>query len=130
MHATTTSTLDIDDAEHIVDTALMMANADKIAVWGYLMTQYNLKAGLMKFGDKAAHAAIMELTQLHVMDMWAVMDPSKLMQEDRSKASSLLLLLKEEHCSKLKGRACINRALQRAYIPHRVDIHHSGNRSK
>ena len=92
MHATTTSTLDIDDAEHIVDTALMMANADKIAVWGYLMTQYNLKAGLRKFRDKAANVAITEL-HLHVMDTWAVMDTSKLTQKDKSKALSLMLLL-------------------------------------
>ena len=44
MHATTTSTLDIDDTEHIVNSALMATNTDKIAVWGYLMLQYNLKA--------------------------------------------------------------------------------------
>ena len=81
------------------------------------MTQYNLKAGLMKFGDKAAHAAIMELTQLHVMDMWAVMDSSTLTKEGRSKALSSLLFLKKKCCGKIKGRACINGAPQQAYIP-------------
>ncbi len=104
MHATTTSTLDIDDTEHIVDTALTTTNADKIAVWGYLMTQYNLKARLRKFGDKATNAAITELTQLHVVDRWAVMDLSKLTREDRSKALSSFLLLKEKNCGKLKVR--------------------------
>ena len=79
MHATTTATLDIDDTEHIVDAALTTMNKDKIAIWGYSMTQYNLKTGLRKFGLKVTNAAITELsTQLHVMDTRAVMNPSKL----------------------------------------------------
>ena len=44
-------TLYIDDTEHIIDAALATTNKDEIAVWGYLMTQYNLKVGLRKYGD-------------------------------------------------------------------------------
>ncbi len=39
------------------------------------MTQYNLKAGLKKFGEKGTSAAMEELMQLHIMDTWKAMDP-------------------------------------------------------
>ena len=81
------------------------------------MTQYNLKPGLRKFGARGETAAISELTQLRVMDTWTVMDPTKLTREDRRKALSLLLFLKEKQCGKIKGRACVNGAPQRVYIP-------------
>ena len=81
------------------------------------MTKYNLKPGLRKFGARGETAAISELTQLHVMDTWTVMDPTKLTREDRTKALSSLLFLKEKRCGTIKGRACVNGAPQRAYIP-------------
>ena len=81
------------------------------------MTQYNLKPGLKKFRDRGATVAISELTQLHVMDMWTMMDPAKLMRDNRTKALSSLLFLKEKGCGKIKGRACVNGAPQRVYIP-------------
>jgi hypothetical protein len=80
------------------------------------MTQYNLKPGLRKFGTRGATAALDELMQLHMMDTWTAMDLSKLMQEDRIKALSLLLFLKEKRTRKIKGRACINGAPQQAHI--------------
>ncbi len=57
-----------------------------------------------------------ELTQLHVMDTWSVRDPSQLSKEDRARALSLLLFLKEKRCGKIKGRVCLNGAPQRSYI--------------
>ncbi len=81
------------------------------------MTQYNLKAGLQKFGKKGASAAMEELTQLHIMDTWRAMDPSKLSQEERMQALSSLLFLKEKRSGKVKGQACLNGVPQRAYIP-------------
>jgi len=80
------------------------------------MTQYNLKPGLQKFGKRGAVAAVNELTQLHIMDTWMAMDPSKISREDRMKALSSLLFLKEKRTGKIKGRACINGAPQQAYI--------------
>jgi hypothetical protein len=107
----------IDDTEHTVDPELVTDSEDEMKVWGYLMTQYNLKPGLRKFGEKGAKAAIDKLTQLHIMDTWTVMDPSKITREDRMRALSLLLFLKENQTGKIKGRACINGAPQRKYIP-------------
>jgi hypothetical protein len=108
---------EIDDREHTVDPELLTISEDKMKVWGYLMTQYNLKPGLRKFGAKGQSAAIDELTQLHVMDTWTAMDATKLSREDKMKALSSPLFLKEKQTKKIKGRACINGALQQAYIP-------------
>jgi hypothetical protein len=81
------------------------------------MAQYNLKPGLRKFGNKGEMAAVNELTQLHVMDMWKSMYADKLSREQRMQALLLLLFLKEKRSGDIKGRACVNGAPQRAYIP-------------
>jgi hypothetical protein len=108
--------LDVDNIEHMTDTALLTESEDEIKVWGYIMTQYNLKSGLRKFGACGAAAAVKELTQLHIMDTWKPMHPSQLGQEEKMRALLLLLILKEKQTGQIKGRACINGALQRAYI--------------
>ena len=35
---------------------------EEMMVWGYLVTQYNLKPGLRKFGTRGVSAAVKELT--------------------------------------------------------------------
>jgi len=75
LHATTSIMGEIDDTKHAIDAELTTESEDKMAVWGYLMTQYNLKPGLRKFGERGTKAAMSGLTQLHIMDTWAVMDP-------------------------------------------------------
>jgi hypothetical protein len=67
------------------------------------MTQYNLKAGLRRFGDRGKTTAMEEMTQLHIMDMWKVMDPADLSQEERLQVLSSLLFLKEKCTGKIKG---------------------------
>ena len=87
MHATAYTQkeleLEIDNMEHMVDPELLTKSEDKMKVWGYLMTQYNLKPGLRKFGAKGQSAAIDELTQLLVMDTWTVMDATKLSRKTK-----------------------------------------------
>jgi hypothetical protein len=107
----------VDDKEQAIVPELMTESEDEMKVWGYLMTQYNLKPGLWKFGERGATALVDELTQLHIIDMWTAMDPSKLSRKDRMKALSSLMFLKEKQGGKIKGCACINGAPQRAYIP-------------
>jgi hypothetical protein len=78
------------------DPSLVTTSEAKLKVWGYLMTQYNLKPGLQKLGARGEAAAITEMTQLLlVMGTYTAMDPSKLTREDRMKALSSLLFLKE-----------------------------------
>jgi hypothetical protein len=108
----------VDDAEHAVDHIMCTTSTEEMGVWAYLMVQYNLKPGFKKFGIRGADAAVKELTQLHVMvmDTWTPMEASKLSREQRMRALSLLLFLKEKRTGDVKGRACINGAPQRAYI--------------
>ena len=87
-----------------------------MAVIKYLLTQYNLKAGLSHFGEKVIAAAKGELTQIHVMDTWVPEEPTMLSRSDRVKALSSIMFLKEKRSEKVKGRACMNGAPQRAYI--------------
>ncbi len=121
MHVTTWSNIShlepqVDDTVHMMDPALITNLEDELKVWGYVMTQYNLKPGLRKFGVRGEKAAINELTQLHVMDTWTAMDVSRLSREERLKALSSLLFLKEKQTGAIKGIACINGAPQREYI--------------
>jgi hypothetical protein len=109
MHATTATEIKINITEHMIDPELTRT--------AKMRSQYNLKPGLQKFGECGAKATVSKLTQLHILDMWAVMDSSTLTKEGRSKALSSLLFLKKKCCGKIKGRACINGAPQRAYIP-------------
>jgi hypothetical protein len=90
---------------------------EELGVMAYILTQYNLKPGLRKFGTRGEKAALKEMTQLHIMDTWTPMDAGKLLREQRMRALSSLLFLKEKHTGDIKGRACINGAPQRAYIP-------------
>jgi hypothetical protein len=115
MHATT-GCMELDDVKHKSDKEMTTSDEHKVVVWAYLMTQYNLKPGLHKFGAKGEQAAMSELTQLHVLDTLTVMDPTKLTREEQAKALSLLLFLKEKRFRKIKGQGCINGAPQRAYI--------------
>jgi hypothetical protein len=51
---TETTTPTVDDTEHIVDKELVTQSENEVKVWGYIMTQYNLKPGLRKFGERGA----------------------------------------------------------------------------
>jgi hypothetical protein len=119
--ATTTSPMEptIDDATHKVDPELCTTSQEEMMMWGYLMTQYNLKPGLRKFGARGASTAVKvkELTQLHIMDTWTPLEVSKISIEQRMRALSSLMLVKEKRTGDIKGRACINGAPQHAYIP-------------
>ena len=106
----------IDDAMHKIDPKLCTTSQKEMMVWAYMMTQYNLKPGLRKFGARGVTAAVKELTQLHIMDTWMPLEASKLSREQQMCTLSSLLFLKEKRTGDVKGRARINGAPQRAYI--------------
>jgi len=114
---TTTSEPFVDDVMHRVDQAMCTTSEEELGVMAYLLTQNNLKPGLRKFGARGKKAALKEMTQLHIMDTWTPMDAGKLLREQRMRLLSSLLFLKEKRMGDIKGRACINGAPQRAYIP-------------
>ena len=68
----------LNAVEHDQDSELITQSEDEMAVMKYLLTQYNLKAGLKHFEEKGIAAAKGELTQLHVMDTWEPEDPAML----------------------------------------------------
>ncbi len=80
VHATTWTgtSMTQDNTEHVIDKDLVTQLEDKFKVWAYVMTQYNLKPSLHKFGKRGVTAVVNELTQLHIMDTWTAMDPSKI----------------------------------------------------
>jgi len=113
---TTASKPFVDDAAHRVDQAICTTLEEGLGVMAYLLTQYNVKPGLHKFGTRGEKAALKEMTHLHIMDTLTPMEAGKLSREQRMRALSSLLFLKEKRTRNIKGRACINGAPQRAYI--------------
>ena len=102
--------------EHDQDSELVTHSKDEMSMMKYLLTQYNLKAGLKHFGEKGIAAAKGELTQLHVMDTWVPKYPTMISRAEKVKALSSLMFLKEKRSRKVKGRACVNGAPHRSYI--------------
>ena len=68
------------------------------------------------FGEKGIVAAKGELTQIHVMETWVPEDPTILSRDEKVKALSSLIFMKEKRSGKVKGRVCVNRAPQKSYI--------------
>ena len=119
MFATTASSAapTVDETIHRYDKIMTTTSKEELHVWAYIMTQYNLKPWLCKFGQQGQTAAVKELTQLHLMDTWKPIHAKKLTREEKRKPLSSLLFLKEKRMGNIKGRACINGAPQRSYTP-------------
>jgi hypothetical protein len=107
----------IDDTMHEIDPKLCTMSQEEMMMWAYMTTQYNLKPGLRKFGARGVTVAVKELMQLHIMDTWTPLKVSKLSKEQRKRALSSLLFLKEKRTGDVKGPSCIDGAPQCVYIP-------------
>jgi hypothetical protein len=86
------------------------------AIFGSIMMQLSLKAGLKKWGKRGEESAMKEMTQLHDLEAFFQRDPSTMTQEQRKGALSSLIFLKEKSSGEIKTRTCINGAPQREYI--------------
>jgi hypothetical protein len=80
------------------------------------LTQYNLKQGIKRFGDKGKTAVLDELQQLYDRDVMEPVDPSSLSPAKRKGALRYLMFLKEKRCGKIKGRGCADGRPQRDYM--------------
>ena len=94
----------------------LIAQEDELGYLGVVMLQMSLKEGLKILGEKGEKSALKEMTQLHDMDTFTPRDPRTLTREERVKALSSLIFLKEKSNGDVKSRTCINGAPQRAYI--------------
>ena len=62
------------------------------------------------FGDKGEKNTLKEMKQLHDMDTFFPRDPKSLTREERMKALSSLIFLKEKNSREVKSCTCINGA--------------------
>ena len=122
----------IDNSIHRMDKTQITTLGEKLKVWGYVMTQYNLKPGLRKFGNRGHKAAVKELMQLHAMDtcrqaitrtadVGAVVTVVSEGEKDRRRKGACLhkwSTAKELHA---KEGGCIINGVDRVDIPHSVD---------
>jgi hypothetical protein len=81
-----------------------------------VMTQYNLKQGILKFGDKGKQAMMTELQQLYGREVMQAVSKSGLTYDERRGALRYIMFLKEKQCGKLKGRGCADGRSQRDYM--------------
>jgi hypothetical protein len=87
-----------------------------IILLSIIMTQYNLKQGIKKFGDSGKAAVMVELQQLYNPN---IMDPvmkSDLRPAKQKGALQYLMFIKEKCCGKIKGRGCADGRSQRKYM--------------
>ncbi len=89
---------------------------EELQVLGAIMVQLSLKEGLRRFGERGKQGALKEMRQLHDMRTFFPRDPKTLTPEERRKALSSLIFLKEKDTGEVKGRTCVNGAPQREYI--------------
>jgi len=95
----------------------ILLHEDEHEAFAIIMTQLSLRQGLKVFGERGEAAALKEVMQLHDMSCFFQRDPKSLTREERVKALSSLIFLKEKRSKEIKARSCINGAPQRQYIP-------------
>jgi hypothetical protein len=81
-----------------------------------VMTQYNLKQGIKKFGDNGKAAVLVELQQLYDRNVMEPVMKSDLTPAERKGALRYLMFIKEKRCGKIKGRGCADGRSQREYM--------------
>jgi hypothetical protein len=82
------------------------------AIFGCIMMQLSLKAGLKKWGKRGEESAMKEMKQMHDLQAFFPRDPKTMTREQRIKALSSLIFLKEKASGEIKSRTCINGAPQ------------------
>jgi len=81
----------------------------------YIMTQFNLQAGLKEFGEEGKAATMKELRQMLTRDVFKEVNYSTLTIEDKKRALPILLFLTRKRDGSVKGRACADGRKQRVW---------------
>ena len=89
---------------------------DELGVLRTIMTQMSLNEGFRWFDERGRVGAYKELKQLHDMHSFFPRNPRTLSSEERKRALSSLIFLKEKKTGEVKGLTCVNGAPQREYI--------------
>jgi len=78
--------------------------------------QYQLEAGIKQFGERGESAVTKELDQFNKFKVFEPKHANDLSEEDRKKALSSLIFLKEKKSGAGKARSCANRSVQREHV--------------
>ena len=77
--------------------------------------QMTAKVGIKKFGEIAVRALAAEFEQFDRVDVFKVVDPTKLTNEQKRMALRAINLIKLKRCGKMKGRTVADGRPQRAH---------------
>jgi hypothetical protein len=115
---------DEDDQEHLAPVAhyIMMHYAEKDSIkkkkrrFKPKQGQFGLEAGLKHFGDRVETAVTKELSQFNSYDVFEPLEAERLTKEEREKALTSLIFLKEKQNGDVKARSCANGSVQREHV--------------
>jgi len=71
-----------------------------------ILTQMNIKEGLLTFGEKGNEAILKELRQLHQKNALLPIMKEDLSHMERKRALRYLMFLKEKHDGTIKAQGC------------------------
>jgi hypothetical protein len=72
------------------------------------LVHYSMGAGIKKFQERGKAGITKELAQMHKMDVFQPVARESLSKEERAKALTLLMFLKEKREKSVKVRMCAN----------------------
>jgi hypothetical protein len=78
--------------------------------------QYQMEAGIRKFGEQGEIAVTKELDQFNKYKVFEPKHANDLSEEDKKRALSSLIFLKEKKNGTIKARSCANGSVQRDHI--------------
>ena len=70
------------------------------------MMQLSVKQGIKHWGKAGEDAAVKEMRQQHDMNVFTPIRPQDMSPEQKARALSSLMFLKEKSDGRIKGRAC------------------------
>jgi hypothetical protein len=120
----------VDDYADIDRDPISLEEGEE-TVFYYIMMQLSLKQGVKKWGERVEAGPMKEMTQLHGLEAFFPRDPKTLTREQRIKALSSLIFLKQkekskaEHASMAQCSMTISARRRRrlAYSEHRQCFH-------
>jgi hypothetical protein len=78
--------------------------------------QYQMEAGIKRFGERGEIAVTKELDQFNKNKVFEPKHAYDLSEEDRKKALSSLIFFKEKKNGTIKARSCANGSVQREHV--------------
>ena len=80
----------------------------KVTKAASFLKTFNLKRGLLKFGEKGKQAATKEMKQLHDREVFIPMDPNTMKPSERKKILESLVFLVKKRDGTIEAHTCAN----------------------